>query len=193
MRLVIADISDFQGHRVGQFLLDGEVPLMHHGVAEVHCQTAEADRRRPGKDVDGVAARQATGKIRVGIEHGRSRAGSRALEVRRLVEWCRFSAVRVAALLFFTAVEDAVTQPDDGLRPPTVSGADARAEVRLIPWNQIFVNLPDGNMDVGEVAGEARRQRRILVLALRDVQGHGLEIEVRLAAERLGAWGGYRR
>src|ERR1017187_2272380 len=41
-------------------------------------------------------------------------------------------------------------------------------------------------MDVREGSGEAGRQRGVLVLARRNEQSHGLEIEVRLAAELFG-------
>src|ERR1019366_10241336 len=115
----------------------------------------------------------------------------RAQQLRRLVERSRLSPVRVATLLLLAAVEDTVTQPEDGLRLPVVSDADARADVRLIPGNKVFRNLAHGNLHVREGGGESGRQRRVLVLARRDEQSHGLEIEVRLAGELLWDGGGY--
>src|ERR1017187_9881535 len=84
-------------------------------------------------------------------------AGSRAQQLRRLVERSRFSTVRVAALLLLATVENSVAQAEDGFRLQAVGDTDARADVRLIPRNQVLGDLSHGNLDVREGGGKAGR------------------------------------
>ena len=55
---VRADITDFKRRVPSEFLLDREVPLVNHGIAEVRIDRAEADVRRQLEHVRRPALRE---------------------------------------------------------------------------------------------------------------------------------------
>ena len=110
-----------------------------------------------GENVSGEADGDAAGGIAVGKERiGCEAADARGtVQLRRLVEGRRFAAIRVAALLFLTAVEDAVSRADYGFLADVIGEADARADVQSYPTESgIDLTLPRAHIDV-------REQRRV--------------------------------
>src|SRR5208283_3667757 len=142
----------------------------------------EADGRRECEHVRRVAGLHAAREERID-RPGAARGG--AVQDRRLVERSGLAAVRVAALILFAAVEDAVADAKDGLGANVISDAKARSDVLLVPRDQVTGDLADRNRDIWERRGEIRRKSRALIRPLRNVQGQSVEIEVRLTAEAL--------
>ena len=67
------------------------------------------------------------------------------VQLRRFIEWSGFATVRISALIFLATVEDAVEAPDDGLFPDIISETEARADVGLVPGDDIGIDLATAN------------------------------------------------
>src|SRR5260370_14890942 len=131
MRLVVALITHFERHVGWQLALHNHVPLLNHRVAEVVLNPAERDRSRQREHVrriaPGKSAREVitAGTVRVRNPEELANAGP-TYQVHGFVKRHPFPTVVAATLVFFAAVEDAV------------SDADARLFHRLVansePW-----------------------------------------------------------
>src|ERR1017187_6636209 len=190
MRLMVALVTEFESHIAGQLALDDEIPLMDQRVPEIRLHTAHRNARVQCERTAGIATRKAA-REEITVEALRladTDVGAVALVARQVhgfVERDAFAAVGAAALVLFTAVEDAVSNANHGLIGNSIGDADARSEVRLIPRGQIIRNVAAVNRHGGEQSAEVRRQRCVTVIALGDEEGVGLDVVVRLAAKSL--------
>jgi hypothetical protein len=90
-------------------MLDGEIPLLHHRVAEVRCKRPELQRRyrEAVEYLQGISTGNRARPLTIGEEGIRLEQtdGSRAIQLRREIERSRLAAIRIAALVFFAAIK----------------------------------------------------------------------------------------
>src|SRR5215469_13294185 len=108
-----------------------------------------------------------------------------AIQVDRLVERYAFTAVGASSLVFFTAVEDAVSDAEHGLLIDLIGSSETRPEIKLVPGNQGAGNLSNRNFHGRKRRGEVRRQRRVLVRSLGNEERQVLQVEIRLPRKTL--------
>ena len=167
MCLVVAQIGHFHHVSSTEFPLNRCVPFVDQRVTEVLGDAPEVNRRVQAEDVH----REPAGNTRIGVKKWiRFKCGDtwRASQCRRLVERYALATVRVAALVFFTTVEYAVTGPNHGLRNCLIREPNPRRNARLVPRDQILAHFATRDFDVTEVGSEVGREFRVLVFALRD-------------------------
>ena len=85
-------------------------------------------------------------------------------------------------------IENTKAGADYGLLSDLVGETNARPEIILVPGNQRARHFPARYLDGREGRCEIRRQGKILVGALGDEEGQGLEVEIGLARRTVRRW-----
>ena len=190
MRLMVTLVTGFDRYSFPQLALEYEIPFVHQRIVEIRLHAAHGNARVCCERAAWISTRE-TARHEIAIQALRlayAYIAAVALVARKVdgfIERHAFATVGAAALVLFTAVEDAVSNPKHGLVHQPICQADAWSEIQLIPRNHIVRNLAAINRHGREEGREVRRQRLVAVTALRDVEGVILQVEVRLPAPLL--------
>ena len=145
-----ADVGHFQHGIPAEIPLQVEIPFVDERPAPLGVDRAERNRRGQRESIDRESIRELLDErisIRVPILH----------EARFLVEGHVLAPVRIAALVLFGPVEDAVASADHRAGHYFVGNADPRSYIRPVPFGQICRGYPALDSDVRIVRDKVRR------------------------------------
>src|SRR5207245_5166122 len=162
-------------HVVAQILLYGSVPLVNQWIPVIAGDATEGWRDIQREHIRREAARHAARKERIRIE----RSEAVTIQLDGFVEGNGFPAVRVTALVLFTAIEHTVTEAHHSRWTQLIGDTDARREVQVVGGDQVLVGAAAAHVDERQRGVEARWQRSVLIFAFRNVKRVGLRIEAR--------------
>src|ERR1035437_1142697 len=183
MRRMVALIAEFESHIALQLALEYEIPFVHQRIAKIRLHTAHRNARIQCERTQWISTRKAA-RHEIAVEALRlvdTYIGAVALiarKVHRFIERHTLAAVGAAALVFFTTVEDAVSNAENGLVHYPIGDADARSEICLIPGNQIVGYLAARYGDSREQGREVRRQSSVRIPTGGHIERIGLDVVV---------------
>src|ERR1700677_4146829 len=185
MRLMVALVTGFDGYSFPHLALEYEIPFVHQRIVEIRLHAAHRNARIQRKGTAWISTRKSARHVIAGeaLRLADAYKGAVTLIARQVdgfIERHAFAAVGAAALVFFTAVEDTVSNAKNGLVHQPICQADARSDIRLIPRDHIIRNLAAANRDGGEQSAEVRRESLVAVTALGNIERVVLQVEVRL-------------